>query len=127
MEPPRRQHASPAHPRSAAGDELGAESTHVAGPGRERREHATSDDAHEPVSDVHPALAKSPPCVADRHWAVDRILFTVAAAMALGFVAWGFATPTGLGAASSSVLGWITGNLGWLFVLLSSAFVVDVI
>ncbi|WP_233495824.1 BCCT family transporter [Geodermatophilus sp. TF02-6] len=79
------------------------------------------------VAGVHPALAKPPPCVADRHWAVDRVLFAVAAAMALGFVAWGFATPTGLGTASSSVLGWITGNLGWLFVLLASAFVVYVL
>ncbi|WP_448623513.1 BCCT family transporter [Geodermatophilus sp. URMC 64] len=58
---------------------------------------------------------------------MDRVLFAVAAAMALGFVAWGFASPTGLGTASSSVLGWITGNLGWLFVLLASAFVVYVI
>ncbi|MGY1726969.1 BCCT family transporter [Geodermatophilus sp. SYSU D01062] len=79
------------------------------------------------VTGTHPAIAEPPPCVADRYWAVDRVLFAVAAVMALGFVAWGFATPTGLGTASSSVLGWITGNLGWLFVLLASAFVVYVI
>ncbi|MGY1609501.1 BCCT family transporter [Geodermatophilus sp. SYSU D00700] len=79
------------------------------------------------VTGTHPAIAEPPPCVADRHWAVDRVLFAIAAAMALGFVVWGFATPTGLGTASSSALGWITGNLGWLFVLLASAFVVYVI
>ena len=127
MELPRRQHASPAHLPGAVRDDLGAEPTPVAGPSRERREHATPGDAEEPVTETHPAIAKSPPCVADRHWAVDRILFSVAAAMALGFVAWGFATPTGLGTASSSVLDWITGNLGWLFVLLASAFVVYII
>lgn len=79
------------------------------------------------VTGTHPALAEPPPCVADRHWAVDRVLFAIAAAMALGFVAWGFVSPTGLGTASSSALGWITGNLGWLFVLLASSFVVFVI
>ncbi|MCZ2818128.1 BCCT family transporter [Modestobacter sp. VKM Ac-2984] len=79
------------------------------------------------VTGVHPAIAEPPPCVADRHWAVDRVLFAIAAAMALGFVAWGFVTPTGLGTVSGSVLGWVTGNLGWLFVLLASALVVFVI
>ncbi|SDD22457.1 choline/carnitine/betaine transport [Geodermatophilus telluris] len=79
------------------------------------------------TAELHPAIAEPPPCVADRHWAVDRVLFAVAAAMALGFVVWGFVSPTGLGTASGSVLGWITGNLGWLFVLLASGFVVYVI
>ncbi|WP_448609233.1 BCCT family transporter [Geodermatophilus sp. URMC 60] len=79
------------------------------------------------VTGTHPAIAEPPPCVADRHWAVDRVLFAVAAVMALGFVAWGFATPTGLGTVSGSVLGWVTGNLGWLFVLLASTLVVFVI
>ncbi|MGY1634124.1 BCCT family transporter [Geodermatophilus sp. SYSU D01186] len=79
------------------------------------------------VAECHPAIAETPPCVADRHWAVDRVLFAIAAAMALGFVVWGFATPTGLGTVSGSVLGWVTGNLGWLFVLLASAFVIYVI
>ncbi|MGY1616781.1 BCCT family transporter [Geodermatophilus sp. SYSU D00691] len=80
-----------------------------------------------PEDDIHPAIAEPPPCMADRHWAVDKVLFAVAAVMALGFVAWGFASPTGLGSASTTVLGWITSNLGWLFVLLASAFVVYVI
>ncbi|WP_246080796.1 BCCT family transporter [Modestobacter altitudinis] len=65
--------------------------------------------------------------MADRHWDVDRVLFAVAAAMAVGFVAWGFFSPTGLGSASGTALGWITGNLGWFFVLLATAFVVFVI
>jgi choline/carnitine/betaine transport len=61
--------------------------------------------------------------MADRHWDVDRVLFAVAAVMAVGFVAWGFFSPAGLGSASSTALGWITGNLGWFFVLLATAFV----
>ena len=79
------------------------------------------------VSGTHPAIAEPPPCVADRHWDVDKVLFGIAAVMALGFVAWGFFSPAGLGSVSGSVLGWITANLGWFFVLLSSAFVVFVI
>jgi choline/carnitine/betaine transport len=65
--------------------------------------------------------------MADRHWDVDKVLFAVAAVMALGFVAWGFFSPAGLGSVSGSVLGWVTGNLGWFFVLLATAFVVFVI
>ncbi|WP_246078454.1 BCCT family transporter [Modestobacter excelsi] len=65
--------------------------------------------------------------MADRHWDVDRVLFAVAAVMAVGFVAWGFFSPTGLGSASGTALAWITGNLGWFFVLLATAFVVFVI
>ncbi|MEX5720180.1 BCCT family transporter [Geodermatophilus maliterrae] len=33
------------------------------------------------MSGTHPALAEPPPCVADRHWDVDRVLFAVAAIM----------------------------------------------
>src|SRR4030095_7082293 len=104
-----------------------ADPASVNGTGPVGEERATVRVADVSVTGIHPALAEPPPCVADRHWAVDRVLFAVAAAMALGFVVWGFVSPTGLGTASGSVLGWITGNLGWLFVLLASAFVVFVI
>ncbi|RZU31048.1 BCCT family transporter [Blastococcus saxobsidens] len=79
------------------------------------------------VGGAHPAIAETPPCLADRRGAVDRVLFAVAALMALAFVVWGFLSPTGLQSASGSALGWITGNLGWLFVLLATAFVFFVI
>jgi choline/carnitine/betaine transport len=65
--------------------------------------------------------------MADRHWDVDRVLFAIAAVMAVGFVAWGFVSPAGLGSASGTALAWITGNLGWFFVLLATGFVVFVI
>jgi choline/carnitine/betaine transport len=47
--------------------------------------------------------------------------------LALAFVVWGFASPQGLGSASGTALAWVETNLGWLFVLLASAFVVFVI
>src|SRR5918911_4959897 len=126
MEQPRDDRVSPSRPPSPSGADR-TDPTSVggnAGPGDDR---ATVDASEVTATGTHPAIAQPPPCVADRHWAVDRVLFAVSAAMALGFVAWGFATPTGLGTVSSSILGWITGNLGWFFVLLASFFVVYVI
>src|SRR4051794_5593932 len=97
------------------------------GPAEGASEHPTVHATDVSETGTHPAIAEPPACVADRHAAVDKVLFAVAAAMALGFVAWGFISPTGLGSASGSALTWITGNLGWLFVLLASAFVLFVI
>jgi choline/carnitine/betaine transport len=126
MEHPRSEQGSPSRPLSPS-DVVGADPTSVNGAGAVGEEHSTVEATDVSVTGTHPAIAETPPCVADRHWAVDRVLFAVAAAMALGFVAWGFATPTGLDTVSGSVLGWVTGNLGWLFVLLASSFVVYVI
>src|SRR3712207_381607 len=95
------------------------------GSAEEERPAVRATDVSE--TETHPAIAEPPVCVADRHAAVDKVLFAVAAVMALGFVTWGFVSPTGLGSASGSALTWITGNLGWLFVLLASAFVLFVI
>jgi choline/carnitine/betaine transport len=126
MELPRRKQGSLSRPLSQS-EAVEASPPRVGGAGGVDEEHCAVDASEVDVSGVHPAIAKPPPCVADRHWAVDKVLFIVAAAMALGFVAWGFVTPTGLGTVSGSILGWVTGNLGWLFVTLASAFVVFVI
>ncbi|MGY1762204.1 BCCT family transporter [Geodermatophilus sp. SYSU D00779] len=85
--------------------------------------HARPSGAAEP----HPAVASPPPLAADRGGSLDRVVFGIAAVVALGFVTWGFVTPEGLGSASGSALGWVMHNLGWLFVLLASAFVVFVL
>ncbi|GAB3191722.1 BCCT family transporter [Geodermatophilus arenarius] len=78
-------------------------------------------------TDPHPAIAEPPLPAADARARLDRVVFTVAAVLALAFVAWGFVSPSGLGSASSSALVWIESNLGWLFVTLASAFVVFVL
>jgi choline/carnitine/betaine transport len=78
-------------------------------------------------TDQHPAIAEPPPPVADEKGALDRVVFAVAAVVALAFVAWGFFSPTGLGSASGTALTWIEAHLGWLFVTLASAFVVFVL
>src|SRR5688500_17502971 len=126
MEQPRSEQGSLSRPLSQSQD-VGADPPSANGAGAVGEEYSTVDAKDVSVTGTHPAIAEPPPCVADRHWAVDRVLFAIAAAMALGFVVWGFVTPTGLGTASGSILGWVTGNLGWLFVLLASAFVVFVI
>src|SRR4028119_1464420 len=126
MEQRRSEHGSPSRQPSQS-EAVGADPTAGSGAGGSGEEAAAIRVTAVSVAGVHPALAEPPPCIADRHWAAARVLFAVAAAMALGFGAWGFAPPTGLGTVSGSILGWITGNLGWLFVLLASAFVVFVI
>jgi choline/carnitine/betaine transport len=75
----------------------------------------------------HPALAPPPTLRARRHGGLDTMVFGISAALALAFVAWGFVSPSGLGSTSGSALTWVEANLGWLFVLLASVFVVFVI
>jgi choline/carnitine/betaine transport len=58
---------------------------------------------------------------------VDKVVFGVAAVVALGFVVWGLVDTPSLGSASDSALAWTVKNLGWMFVVLASAFVVFVI
>ncbi len=58
---------------------------------------------------------------------VDKVVFGVTAALAVGFLVWGFVHTESLGTASSSALSWTVENMGWLFVTLASAFVVFVI
>ena len=58
---------------------------------------------------------------------LDTVVFGVTAAIAIGFVVWGFVSTETLGSASSSGLGWVVHNMGWLFALVASGFVVFVI
>jgi len=61
------------------------------------------------------------------HPRIDRVVFGVTAAVAVGFVIWGFVSTESLGAVSSTAEGWVIENTGWLFVLAASFFVVFVI
>ena len=74
----------------------------------------------------HPAL-ESP---VEEHAAsggLDKVVFGVTAALALGFLVWGFVDTASLGGVSSKALDWTVTSMGWLFVLTASAFVVFVI
>ena len=53
----------------------------------------------------------------------DYVVFSVAAAAVLAIVVWGLVAPDNLNSVTGSVLGWLVTNIGWLFVLAASAFV----
>ncbi len=55
---------------------------------------------------------------------IDPTVFGVTAALVVGFLIWGLAAPDNLSAVSAGILGWITGSLGWLFILSATGFVV---
>jgi choline/carnitine/betaine transport len=77
---------------------------------------------------AHPALEPVVGKGAEReHGKLDKVVFGVTAAIAMGFLLWGFLDTPSLGAASGSALEWTMHNMGWLFVLTASAFVVFVI
>ena len=58
------------------------------------------------------------------HVPVDKIVFGVAAALAVGFVAVGAIWPGRMGTETTEALTWVTSNFGWLFVLTSAGFVI---
>jgi choline/carnitine/betaine transport len=62
-----------------------------------------------------------------RRRGVDWVVFGVTAALAIGFLVWGGVSTTTLSSASSTALGWVMDNVGWLFVLTASGFVLFVL
>jgi choline/carnitine/betaine transport len=50
---------------------------------------------------------------------IDPVVFWGSAVLISVFVAWGLLAPTGLGSVMTSVLGWVIGNFGWMFVLIA--------
>jgi choline-glycine betaine transporter len=60
---------------------------------------------------------------ADRPGSTDRVVFGVAAVVALAFVGWGILGTASLATAAKTALTWVIGNLGWAFVLTASGFV----
>ena len=55
---------------------------------------------------------------------IDMVVFGVAAAIATAFVLIAVITPSGVDETTGKMLGWMTSNFGWLFVLSSGAFVI---
>lgn len=61
------------------------------------------------------------------HPRLDKVVFGVTAALAIGFVVWGLISTESLSAVSVGAEGWVIANAGWLFVISTSFFVVFVI
>lgn len=55
---------------------------------------------------------------------IDMVVFGVAAGLALVFLLYGALDSEGFGETGGNVLGWITTNFGWFFVLTSGAFLI---
>ena len=86
-------------------------------------------DALEQLPDnAHPALD---PVIAEHRanepQKVDTIVFGVTAVIAVAFVLWGFLSTDTLSTASGASLDWVVHNMGWLFSLVASGFVLFVI
>ncbi len=76
---------------------------------------------------VHPALHATVTYEFDRprpsRGSLDKVVFGVTAAIALGFLIWGFVSTSSLASVSGKALTWVLSNTGWLFVATASAFV----
>ena len=95
--------------------------TGPAAPAEATGEHEALDTPHpalDPVIEEHPA---------EEPQKVDTIVFGVTAAIAIAFVLWGFLSTDSLSTASGAGLDWVVHNMGWLFSLVASGFVLFVI
>src|SRR5690606_20674118 len=57
----------------------------------------------------------------------DYWVFGIAGILALAFIAWGFASPAGLGTAAGKALDWVITNTGWVFVIAATVFTLFVL
>jgi choline/carnitine/betaine transport len=85
-------------------------------------EHVLLDEAPHPALDLD--LDEHP---AEEPQKLDTIVFGVTAVLAIGFVLWGFLSTSSLSSASGAGLDWVVHNMGWLFALVASGFVLFVI
>ncbi|WP_261781633.1 MULTISPECIES: BCCT family transporter [unclassified Rhodococcus (in: high G+C Gram-positive bacteria)] len=60
---------------------------------------------------------------APRRATLDPVVFGVAAAVVTGIIVWGLAGPTSLENVTSSMLDWLVTNMGWLFIISATGFV----
>lgn len=72
----------------------------------------------EPVGDT----LVPPPRDSGGHFPLDKVTFGVAAGLAVAFLLWGSIDSTGMGETTGTVLGKLTSLFGWLFILVSAAF-----
>ncbi|WP_364518297.1 BCCT family transporter [Nocardioides sp. LML1-1-1.1] len=82
-----------------------------------------------PAADVvpHPALDQAIEPEDPPRSGLDPIVFGLAAAVSIAFVVWGLLGTDSLSTASGHALDWVMTNTGWLFVLVTSGFVVFVV
>lgn len=97
---------------------------------RESAESRTADTLKSPTGEAipHPVLDIEVDAEAQtRRRGVDWVVFGVTAALAVGFLVWGGVSTSSLASASGGALAWVMNNIGWLFVLTASGFVLFVL
>jgi choline/carnitine/betaine transport len=83
-----------------------------------------SEPPDRPRKRRHPALDFHFRDRTESNLPIDTIVFGVTAALAVGFLVWGFVSTASLSSASTTALGWTMTGLDWFFVLIASGFVV---
>ena len=63
-----------------------------------------------------------PPHREGQDLSLDKVTFGVAAALAIAFLLWGTLDSEGMGTTTGELLGWLETTFGWLFILVSAAF-----
>ncbi len=76
---------------------------------------STVSESTEDIPDEGRERRTSPP--------VDKVVFSVAAALAVAFLLWGVIAPDEMGDLTGKAMSWVTSSFGWFFVLTSAAFV----
>ena len=66
----------------------------------------------------------TPSAPAASHVPLDKVTFGVAAALVLTFLLWGALDSEGMASGTGEVLAWLTDNFGWMFILVSAAFLI---
>ena len=78
--------------------------------------------------DIHPGLVPGISVDEQRiKYGTDRLVFTLAAVLILGFIAWGVISTESLKSVSDAALSWVVQNTGWLFTSLVSLVLVFMI
>lgn len=82
------------------------------------------DQQHHLLQDLRSSLTRAEP---EARRGLDKIVFGVAAALAVAFVAWGFIDRDSLGQVATSLLNGTISTFGWLYVIAATIFVVFII
>ncbi|UYQ77321.1 BCCT family transporter [Glutamicibacter sp. JL.03c] len=86
---------------------------------------STEQPVKDLVSELHSARRRRPRRYLSS--GTDYWVFGIAGILTLAFIAWGFASPAGLGSVASSALDWVITNTGWVFVIAATVFTIFVL
>lgn len=89
--------------------------------------HRTESEEVKILEDLKDGVAERRGALREHARGLDKTIIVVTGALVIAFLIWGFTDTDGLAAASTLALNWVLGTSGWVFVLLSSVFVVYVL